>query len=80
MFVGPACGDRRGGGGRAGICGGFRRNRKRGEQVIQVMIKTPSNLSKKQEDLLREFAKLEKGKFSNKLKHILKGDSSSAAK
>jgi molecular chaperone DnaJ len=55
------------------------RNRKRGDQVIQVMIKTPTNLSRKQEELLREFAKLEKGKFSNKLKHILKGDSSSAA-
>lgn len=39
------------------------------------MIKTPTNLSKKQEDLLREFAKLEKGKFSNKLKSMLKGDS-----
>lgn len=54
------------------------RNRKRGEQVIQVMVKTPTNLSKKQEELLREFAKLEKGKFSNKLKHMLKGDSSRA--
>jgi len=31
-------------------------------------------LSKKQESLLREFAKLEAGKFSNKLKNILKGD------
>jgi molecular chaperone DnaJ len=43
------------------------------------MIKTPTSLSKKQEELLREFAKLEKGKFSNKLKHMLKGDASSAA-
>ncbi len=54
------------------------RNRKRGEQIIQVMIKTPTNLSKKQEELLREFARLEKGKFSNKLKNMLKGGSSSA--
>ncbi len=51
------------------------RTRKRGDQIIQVMIKTPSNLSKKQEDLLREFAKLEKGKFSNKLKGMLRGHS-----
>ncbi|MFO7707603.1 MAG: molecular chaperone DnaJ [Desulfobacterales bacterium] len=54
------------------------RTRKRGEQIIQVMIKTPTNLSKKQEELLREFAKLEKGKFSTKLKNMLKGGSSSA--
>jgi molecular chaperone DnaJ len=51
------------------------RTRKRGDQVIQVMIKTPTNLSKKQEELLREFAKLEKGKFSTKLKNMLKGNS-----
>jgi molecular chaperone DnaJ len=51
------------------------RTRKRGDQIIQVMIKTPTHLSKKQEDLLREFAKLEKGKFSNKLKSMIKGDS-----
>jgi molecular chaperone DnaJ len=51
------------------------RTRKRGDQIIQVMIKTPTNLSKKQEDLLREFAKLEKGKFSNTLKSMLKGSS-----
>ncbi|MCU0558623.1 MAG: molecular chaperone DnaJ [Desulfobacterales bacterium] len=54
------------------------RTRKRGEQIIQVMIKTPTNLSKKQEELLREFAKLEKSKFSTKLKNMLKGGSSSA--
>jgi molecular chaperone DnaJ len=51
------------------------RTRKRGEQIVQVMIKTPINLSKKQEDLLREFAKLDKSKFSNKLKSMLKGGS-----
>ena len=51
------------------------RTRKRGDQIIQVMIKTPTGLSKKQEDLLREFARLEKGKFSNKLKGMLRGSS-----
>jgi molecular chaperone DnaJ len=30
----------------------------RGDQIIQVIVKTPVNLTKKQEDLLREFAKL----------------------
>jgi molecular chaperone DnaJ len=49
------------------------RTRKRGDQIIQVVIKTPTGLSKKQEDLLREFAKLEKGKLSSKIKNMLKG-------
>jgi molecular chaperone DnaJ len=49
------------------------RTRKRGDQVIQVMIKTPTNLSKKQEELLREFARLEKGKFTTRIKSMLKG-------
>lgn len=51
------------------------RNGRRGDQIIQVDIRTPTGLSKKQEDLLREFKKLEAGKFSNKLKNILKGGS-----
>jgi molecular chaperone DnaJ len=51
------------------------RTRRRGEQIIQVMIKTPTSLSKKQEDLLREFARLDKGKLSSKLKSMLKGES-----
>jgi molecular chaperone DnaJ len=49
------------------------RTRKRGDQIIQVMIKTPTSLTKKQEELLREFARLEKGKLSSKLKSMLKG-------
>lgn len=51
------------------------KNGKRGDQIIQVDIKTPTSLSKKQEDLLREFKKLESGKFSTKLKNIFKGSS-----
>ncbi len=51
------------------------KNGKRGDQIIQVNIKTPTNLSKKQEDLLREFKKLESGKLSTKLKNIFKGSS-----
>ncbi len=50
------------------------RNGRRGDQIVQVLVKTPTHLNKKQESLLREFAKLESNKFSNKLKNILKGD------
>jgi len=48
------------------------RNGRRGDQIIQVLIKTPTNLSRKQEVLLKEFAKLETEKFSTKLKNIFK--------
>ncbi|MEW5736329.1 MAG: DnaJ C-terminal domain-containing protein, partial [Thermodesulfobacteriota bacterium] len=47
------------------------RTGKRGDQIIQVLVKTPTNLSKKQEALLQEFAALEEKKFSTKLKKIL---------
>ncbi|MDM8549254.1 molecular chaperone DnaJ [Desulfobacterales bacterium HSG2] len=42
----------------------------RGDQIVQVAIKTPTSLTKKQESLLREFAKLEEGKLTNKLKNM----------
>ncbi|MCK5509141.1 MAG: molecular chaperone DnaJ [Desulfobacterales bacterium] len=51
------------------------RNGNRGDQIIQAVIKTPTNLNKKQEKLLREFKKLESGKFTTKLKNILKSSS-----
>jgi len=54
------------------------RRKTRGDQIIRVDIKTPTNINKKQEKLLREFARIESGKLSNKLKNILKGDSKSA--
>lgn len=50
----------------------------RGDQIIQVDVKTPTNLNKKQEALLREFAKLEEGKFSTKLKNMFKGTGTAA--
>lgn len=53
--------------------------RRRGDQIIQVLVKTPTHLSKKQESLLKEFADLETEKFSNKLKSLLKGDSASTS-
>ena len=49
------------------------RNGRRGDQLIQVTIKTPTHLSKRQASLLKEFAKLESKKLSTKLKNILKG-------
>ena len=54
------------------------RDGRRGDQIIQVAIKTPTHLTKKQEALLREFVKLESGKLSKKLKNIIKGGSTSA--
>jgi len=51
----------------------------RGDQIIQVEIKTPTHLTKKQEALLREFGKLESKKLSNKIKNILKGNAGEAA-
>jgi molecular chaperone DnaJ len=44
---------------------------RRGDQIIQFNVKTPTNITKKQEDLLKEFERLESRKFSSKLKNIL---------
>lgn len=55
------------------------RNGRRGDQVMQVLVKTPTHLSKKQESLLRDFAKLESQKLSKKLRNILKSDFLGAA-
>jgi molecular chaperone DnaJ len=55
------------------------RTGRRGDQIIQAEIKTPMNLNKKQVELLKEFEKLEAGKFTNKLKTILKRGTSQAA-
>lgn len=55
------------------------RNGKRGHQIIQVAVKTPTNLNKKQEALLKEFAKLESNRISDKLKNIFKGGSERVA-
>ncbi|OQY01673.1 MAG: molecular chaperone DnaJ [Desulfobacteraceae bacterium 4572_130] len=48
------------------------RNKKRGDQIIQVTIKTPRKLSKKQIKLLKEFNKLDSNKISNRLKNLFK--------
>jgi len=51
----------------------------RGDQIIQIVIKTPTHVNKKQERLLREVARLESGKLTTKLKNILKSGMSNAA-
>ena len=55
------------------------RSGRRGDQLIQVDIKTPTNMNKKQEALLKQFAELESNKLSKKLKNILKGSAAEAA-
>jgi len=44
----------------------------RGDQIIQVLVKTPTGLTKKQEALLKEFAALESAKLSTKIKKMFK--------
>jgi molecular chaperone DnaJ len=48
------------------------RTGRRGDQIIVLEIRTPTNLNKKQEALLAEFAALESDKLSNKLKNFIK--------
>ena len=55
------------------------RGKGRGDQIVQVIIKTPTSINRKQENLLRDFAKLEDRKLSKKLKDILKSGVSKAA-
>jgi molecular chaperone DnaJ len=54
------------------------RTSQRGDQIIQIAVKTPTHLTKKQESLLKQFAELESKKISQKLKNILKGDAKKA--
>jgi molecular chaperone DnaJ len=54
------------------------RNGQRGSMIIQFMIRTPTHLTNKQEELLRQFTKLESNKLSTKIKNILRGESQSA--
>ena len=56
------------------------RTKARGDQIIQVDVKIPTHITKKQEGLLKEFSKLEKEKFSSKLKKMFKGDNIKAAR
>ncbi|MBI4807163.1 MAG: molecular chaperone DnaJ [Desulfovibrio sp.] len=44
----------------------------RGDLLVEVIVKTPKSLSKKQEELLREFAKLDEEKPLKKVKNFFK--------
>jgi len=48
------------------------RSGRRGDQIIKVIIKTPTKLNQKQKDLLKEFDRLDSNKISNKLKNLFK--------
>lgn len=50
----------------------LRNAERRGNQIVRVEVRTPTNLSKKQEELLEEFASLEEAKFTSKLKKMFK--------
>ncbi len=45
---------------------------KRGDLLVQVNVRTPTNLTRKQEELLREFDKIEKKKTKNRVKKFFK--------
>ncbi len=48
------------------------RSGQRGDQIIKVIIKTPTKVSQKQVELLKEFDELDSNKISNKLKNLFK--------
>lgn len=44
----------------------------KGDLLVEVKVKTPTNLNSRQEELLKEFAEIEKGKLSTKAKGFFK--------
>jgi len=52
----------------------------RGDEIVQVELKTPKHLNKRQEELLREFSKIESEKFTTRIKKLFKGGNAKAAK
>jgi len=48
------------------------RSGRRGDQIIKVIIKTPTKLSQKQKEILEEFDRQDANKISNKLKNLFK--------
>jgi len=52
----------------------------RGDQIVQVELKTPKHLNKRQEELLREFYKIESEKFTSRIKKLFKGSHTKAAR
>ncbi len=56
------------------------RSNRRGDQIVQIALKTPKGLNKRQEELLKEFSSMESGKLTNKIKKLFKEGPSKAAK
>jgi molecular chaperone DnaJ len=56
------------------------RSKIRGDQIVQVALNTPKHLNKRQEELLKEFAKLESEKLTTKIKKLFKNGTAKAAK
>ena len=56
------------------------RSDRRGDQIIQVILKTPKNMNKRQESLLKEFVKLESEKLTKRIKRLFKGESAKVVK
>lgn len=56
------------------------RSKARGDQIVQVALKTPGHLNKRQEELLKEFSKIESEKLTQKIKNLFKGGSRNTAK
>ncbi len=55
-------------------------SQRKGDLLVQVNVRTPTSLSKRQEELLKEFHALEQNKPSHKLKKIIKTAGKAAGK
>ena len=55
-------------------------SQRKGDLLVQVNVRTPTSLSKRQEELLKEFHALEQNKPSQKLKKIIKDAGKAAGK
>ncbi|MCF8094511.1 MAG: molecular chaperone DnaJ [Desulfobacteraceae bacterium] len=51
-----------------------------GDELVEVVLKTPKNMSKRQEELLREFEKLESEKITSRIKRIFTKSGTSSSK
>ncbi len=52
----------------------------RGDQIVQVELRTPKHLNKRQEELLREFSRIESEKFTTRIKKLFKSGGAKAAR
>lgn len=52
----------------------------RGDQIVQVELRTPKHLNKRQEELLREFSKIESEKFTTRIKKLFRSSNAKAAR